>query len=72
MATENKVLSDKLDCVIAQNKEQESYLQRVIAQNEGLARQNEGLSEQLTIQDKKLDVLSQILYKETDNIEIMI
>ena len=64
---EKKVLSDKLDYVIAQNKEQESDLQRVIAQNEGLARQNEGLSEQLTIQDKKLDVLSQILYKETDN-----
>ena len=60
MATENKVLSEKLDCVIAQNKEQESYLQKVIMQNEGL-------SEQLTIQDKKLDVLSQILYKETDN-----
>ena len=57
---EKKVLSDKLDCVIAQNKEQENYLQKVIAQNEGL-------SEQLTIQDKKLDVLSQILYKETDN-----
>ena len=67
MNFEKKVLSDKLDYVIAQNKEQESYLQRVIAQNEGLARQNEGLSEQLTIQDKKLDVLSQILYKETDN-----
>ena len=64
---EKKVLSDKLDYVIAQNKEQESYLQRVIAQNEGLARQNEGLSKQLTIQDKKLDVLSQLLYKETDN-----
>ena len=60
VVTENKVLSEKLDYVIAQNKE-------VISQNEGLARQNEGLSEQLSIQDKKLDVLSQILYKETDN-----
>ena len=53
MVFENKILADKLD--------------RVIAQNEGLAIQNKGLSEQLHIQDKKLDVLSQILYKETDN-----
>ena len=81
MATENKVLSDKLDCVIAQNKEviaqneglarQNEGLARqndgLARQNEGLARQNDGLSKQLEIQDKKLDVLSQILYKETDN-----
>ena len=50
---QNKVLSGKLDYVIAQN--------------EGLAIQNDGLLKQLEIQDKKLDVLSQILHKESNN-----
>ena len=74
VVTENKMLSEKLDYVIAQNKEVIAQNEEVIAQNEGLARQNDGLarqndglSKQLEIQDKKLDVLSQILYKETDN-----
>ena len=42
-------------------------LDYVIAQNEGLAIQNDGLLKQLEIQDKKLDVLSQILHKESNN-----
>ena len=46
VVNQNKVLSCKLDYVIAQN---------------------EGLSKQLDIQDKKLDVLSQILHKESNN-----
>ena len=50
---QNKVLSGKLDYVIAQN--------------EGLAIQNDGLLKQLEIQDKKLDVLSHILHKESNN-----
>ena len=60
VVTENKVLSEKLDYVIAQNKE-------VIAQNKGLARQNDGLLKQLEIQDKKLDTLSFTLYNEINN-----
>ena len=67
VVTENKVLSGKLDIVIAQNQEQERYLQTVIDQNKGLSEQNKGLSQQLQIQDKKLDTLSQILYNETNN-----
>ena len=53
VVTENKVLSNKLDYVIEQNKEQKNYLENVIKQNEGLS--------------KKLDTLSQILYKESNN-----
>ena len=67
VVTENKVLSEKLDYVIAQNKEVIAQNEEVIAQNEGLARQNNGLSKQLEIQDKKLDTLSLILYNETNN-----
>ena len=78
---ENKALSSKLDIVITQNKEQEHYLQhvieqnkeqehylqQVIIQNKKLSIQNEGLSDQLNIQDRKLETLSQILYNESNN-----
>ena len=57
---ENKVLSDKLNIIIAQNKGGSDKVVSIIAQNKEL-------SQQLQIQDKKLDALLQILCNETKN-----
>ena len=67
MLIENKELIGKLDSVMTQNNDRELYLQKIIDQNNSLAIQNDGLSKQLDMQDKKLDALSHILHKVSDN-----
>ena len=67
MLSENRELIGRLDSVMTRSNDREKYLQNVIEQNNSLAIQNEGLSKQLDMQDKKLDALSHILHKVSDN-----
>ena len=56
-----------MEIVTNENKALMAKIDFVIEQNSGLAKQNEGLAKQLENQDQKLDTLSKILYKESDD-----